>query len=267
MTKHIIMYSGGTGSWATAKLITEKYGKENVVLVFADTLIEDEDLYRFVNETAAKLDVELVHLKDGRDVWEVFKDDRFLGNSRLANCSKFLKQKPSREWLEANYKPDECIVYVGIDWSETHRLPAIEKGYLPYTAKAPLTEPPYLDKAQVLAMLEADGIKPPRLYAMGFAHNNCGGFCVRAGQAQFKKLLEHFPERFDYHAQKEQELREYLDKDVTILRYQEDKKKYLLPLVDLKKKVQSNCAIDEDDWGGCGCFIDDPDASKDDINE
>jgi hypothetical protein len=50
--KHIIFYSGGIGSWMTAKRVIDKEGKENAVLLFTDTLIEDEDLYRFLKETS-----------------------------------------------------------------------------------------------------------------------------------------------------------------------------------------------------------------------
>ena len=52
--KHIISYSGGLGSAITADFVCKQYGKENVILLFADTLIEDKDLYRF-NEDIIKL--------------------------------------------------------------------------------------------------------------------------------------------------------------------------------------------------------------------
>jgi PP-loop superfamily ATP-utilizing enzyme len=38
---HVVMYSGGVGSWMTAKRLIEERGKKGVVLLFADTLIED----------------------------------------------------------------------------------------------------------------------------------------------------------------------------------------------------------------------------------
>jgi hypothetical protein len=47
------------GSFAEAKSCVDKYGKENVLLLFSDTLMEDEDLYRFLMETVAFLDCEL----------------------------------------------------------------------------------------------------------------------------------------------------------------------------------------------------------------
>ena len=50
--QHVVMFSGGAGSWMTAKRVAEKHGTDNLILLFADTLIEDEDLYRFLDEAA-----------------------------------------------------------------------------------------------------------------------------------------------------------------------------------------------------------------------
>jgi hypothetical protein len=160
--KHVVMFSGGAGSWATAMRVKEEFGTDDLYLVFADTLIEDEDLYRFINDAHKQIGGKLIWLKDGRDVWQVFKDVNFLGNSRITHCSKLLKQKPSRDWLNANCTPEDTIVYVGIDWSELHRLPAIVEAYKPYVAKAPMTDKPLLDKNQILEWMEKEGIKPPK---------------------------------------------------------------------------------------------------------
>ena len=216
--KHIIMYSGGIGSWMTAKKVVDEHGPDHVTLLFTDVkghndnphLGEDEDTYRFIADTAWEFGAQLVTLTEGRSIWQVFKDDRFLGNSRLANCSKFLKQRPSRDWLQANCDPDNTIVYVGISWDEIHRLPAIERAYseIGFTAKAPLCDPPYLDKEEMLDACKAEGIDPPRAYRLGYPHNNCGGFCVRAGQSQFRLLLQRNRERFMFHEQQEQDLRD-----------------------------------------------------------
>ena len=105
--KHIIFYSGGIGSWMTAKRVIEKHGKENVILLFTDTLIEDEDLYRFIDETVAEMDVEYVRIEDGRTPWEVFKDVRWLGNSRLAQCSHILKQDTADKWIKERFKEEK----------------------------------------------------------------------------------------------------------------------------------------------------------------
>ena len=74
---HVIMYSGGKASWLAAHLVANKYSESDVKLLFTDTKTEDEDLYRFLYEGAEALDLPLVHLSEGRDIWEVFKDNKF----------------------------------------------------------------------------------------------------------------------------------------------------------------------------------------------
>lgn len=264
--KHVVMFSGGAGSWATAKRVAEQHGTDGLVLLFADVggshrsphAGEDEDTYRFIEEAAANVGGKLVILNQGEDIWEVFKRRRFLGNSRQANCSHELKQKPCRKWLEENCPdPERTAVYVGIDWTETHRLPAVVEAYKPYRAFAPMTEEPYLDKAGMIAWLEAEGIDPPRLYAKGFAHNNCGGGCVRAGQAQFELLMRTNPERFAFWESQEQELREHLEKDVSILTEVRKGEKVQLTLRSFRERLESQPSMfDGDDFGGCGCFVD-----------
>lgn len=85
--------------------------------------------YLHLRDEVSPLIPGLVWLNEGRDIFGVFSDDKFLGNSRLANCSKFLKQKPARDWLEANCGPDDTIIYVGIDVDEIARLPDVVAAY------------------------------------------------------------------------------------------------------------------------------------------
>jgi hypothetical protein len=257
--KHIVFYSGGIGSWATAKRVVERHGKENVILLFTDTLIEDQDLYRFIDETVQEMGAEYVRLEDGRTPWEVFKDVRYLGNSRLAQCSHLLKQKPADKWLKAHFKPDECVLYLGIDWTESHRTKAPVKNYAPYKVEFPMCEEPYVTKEEMLAELNKLGIETPRLYKLNFAHNNCGGGCVRAGQGHFANLLKQLPEVYKQWEENEQEMREFLDKDVSILRRTRKGVRYNLTLKQLREELEANETeqIDFEDIGGCGCFVND----------
>jgi hypothetical protein len=263
------MFSGGIGSWAAAKRVRERHPKDEVILLFSDVrgdnpdphVGEDEDTYRFITDAAANIGAPLVVVRDGRDIWQVFKDKRFLGNSRLASCSHELKQKPAREWLEANTDPEDTVVYVGIDWSESHRLPSIERNYLPWRASAPLTDAPYLSKETMIEWAQSEGLDPPRLYALGFVHNNCGGGCVRAGQAQFRHLLEVMPERFAVWEDREREMGEILDRPVSILKESVTGQSRPLPLSVLRERHESQPSlIDLLDVGGCGCFVDSDDS-------
>lgn len=49
--KHVVMYSGGIGSYFAAKRVVQKENPNEVILLFTDTLMEDEDLYRFISES------------------------------------------------------------------------------------------------------------------------------------------------------------------------------------------------------------------------
>jgi hypothetical protein len=262
--KHVVMFSGGIGSWAAAKLVAKKHGTADLILLFTDVkgnntsehVGEDEDTYRFIKEAAKNVGGTLIYLNKGKDIWEVFKESRFLGNSRLAKCSHELKQKPAREWIDENCLPDETVIYLGIDWTETHRLPSIVKNYLPFKAEAPLTQKPYYTKQQLIEMAESEGLKAPRLYALGFAHNNCGGGCVRAGQGQFKHLLDVMPERFAEWEKQEQIMQQHLNKGVTILSEVIDGVKKPLPLIELRRRAEEQPAmIDIYDIGGCACIV------------
>jgi hypothetical protein len=253
----VVMLSGGAGSWAAGRRYIDTHGLDGVTLLFTDVgdgssehLGEDPDTYRFLDDAAANLGVPLVRLGGDRNIYDVFHEKRWLGNARVAHCSWELKTKPAREWVDANCPPDTEIV-VGIDWTETHRIPKIAEAWLPYRAVAPLAERPYLAKPQVLGWLRKSGLVPPRMYALGFAHANCRG-CVKAGQAHWARLLEVFPATYAYHEAREQEMRDELG-DVAILRDRTDGDTRALTLRELRETRQDR-QIDLFDEGGCGCF-------------
>lgn len=255
MTTHVVMFSGGVGSWATGKLVAEEYGPENVLLLFADTKMEDEDTYRFLHEAAENIGSELKIIAEGRDPWEVFFDSRFLGNTRIDPCSRVLKREFIRKWLEDTYGSDECVVYLGIDWTEDHRFNRAKPYWEPYKIASPLIDK-LMGKDEVHDWADREGLKRQRLYEMGFPHANCGGFCIKAGQAHFANLLKQMPERYAYHEAKEQEIREFLDKDVSILRDRRGGPVKPMTLKMFRERVQEEglFGYDEHEWGGCGCF-------------
>ena len=176
-TRHVVMYSGGIGSWAAAKRVAAEHGTDRLTLLFADTQMEDADTYRFLRESAANVGGELVEIADGRDIWQVFKDARFLGNARIARCSHELKQAVASGWLEENCDPAATVCYVGIDWTEAHRFDRVRdlRAAEGWTYDAPLCDPPYLAKEQLHEWAESEGLAKQRLYQIGAAHANCGG--------------------------------------------------------------------------------------------
>lgn len=105
-----------------------------------------------------------------------------------------------------------------MNWDEEHRLTRSKKFWSPYEVGSLLLESPWIVQDDMLNLLKENGIEPPRLYGLGFPHNNCGGGCVKAGHAHFRHLLKTMPEVYAEWEKNEQEVRDHLDKDVTILR-------------------------------------------------
>ena len=304
----IQMFSGGLGSWAAAKRHVSQCGRPPALL-FTDTLIEDDDLYRFLVEAGADIlghPAErwsallpelrsipplremaqrkehlgrlmrsaqtalpgLVWIRDGRTPWEVFHDERFVGNTMVARCSHILKQRLARSWLSEHAPAGQVRLLLGIGWQERHRfegapargkVPATlgaRQHWLPWVCLAPLCAPPYLEGYEIRSQCERAGIAVPRLYDLGFAHNNCMGACVKAGHAQWRAVLKELPEAFAYAEQSEQALRAHLDRDVAVLRDRRGGKTRPLPLLEFRERMEDGVPCDRNDRGGCGCFTD-----------
>lgn len=184
--KHVVSYSGGLSSWYCGKWVAETYGRENTTLLFADTLIEDEDLYGFLAESAGDIGVPLTVVCDGRTPWEVFEDRRLIGNHRRDPCSEVLKRNLLDKWRRDNCTPEDSIHYIGLGWWEPTRVERLPARFAPWRVEMPLATRFDIDPQVLLEMARACGLPPPRLYELGFPHNNCGGFCVKAGQAKLR---------------------------------------------------------------------------------
>jgi len=257
VVEHVVLFSGGIGSWAAARRLVER--GITPTLLFTDTNMEDEDLYRFLDEAAADVGGNLVRVADGRTPWEVFHDVRFIANSRIDPCSRILKRELARAWVEENGNPETTTVYLGIDWTEEHRLQRARGYWSPFRVEGPMCEPPLMVKPEMIEWAASRGLTPPRLYEMGFPHNNCGGFCVKAGFATFALLLRTMPDRYEYHEQQEERMREYLGADVSILKDRRGGGVTPMTLKEFKRRlcVGNVKGLDMGDWGGCGCMIGD----------
>lgn len=254
--QHVVMFSGGIGSWAAAKRVAEEHGTDNLTLLFTDTLIEDEDTYRFLHEGAENVGGQLVEIADGRTPWEVFRDVRFLGNSRVDPCSLHLKRNLADRWLEEHHDPDNTTVYVGIDWSEIHRFERLASRKLPWVYEAPLCDPPLLTKDDMHEWAEREGLAKQRLYKLGMPHANCGGGCIKMGQGGFARLLRVDPCTYEEWERNEEMIREELERDVSILRDRSGGDTTPLTLRELRERIEGGKQVDMFDIGGCGCFVD-----------
>lgn len=304
--KAVAKISGGVGSYSAARRYVDQHGSDDLSLLFTDTLCEDQDAYRFLIAGAANLfGIALPHgflpaiadfpawedrpaykafvlglaartmmlmprfhwIMDGRDVWDIYEHERFLGNSKADPCSKVLKRELADKWLADHFDPANTEVIVGIDYEEVERfeggkrngvqMPGLrkrmaEKGW---TFIAPLCDRPFISWKMRQDRLRGEGLWLPRLNALGFAHNNCGGFCCKGGQGHWKKVFTEFPERYAYAEKREEEIREILG-DVSMLTDRRgDKVKKPLTLARLRERDLT--PEEASDLGACNCFLGD----------
>lgn len=157
----IASLSGGEGSWLAARTYIDRHAPERFEVLFTDTLIEDQDTYRFLIAGAANLfgialppgflpeiadfpaweDRPLYKayvmtlaarvrdlmpgfhwIADGRDPFDVYEHRRFLGNSQVDPCSLVLKRDLADRWLSDFCDPTDTTIIVGIDDTERARF-------------------------------------------------------------------------------------------------------------------------------------------------
>lgn len=249
------MLSGGTTSWAAAKRAAGRYGLDDLTLLFADVKGEDEDTYRFLEEGAANIGLPVTRAVEGRTVWEVFHAEGMIGNTRADVCSRILKRELMRRWLDEHCDPAETRVIIGMDSSEGDRIEGTIRAHLPWEVELPLTWKPDLWKPDAIAWAKREGLTPPLLTRLGYAHANCGGTCVKAGQGQWKRVLRDFPDRYARWEAEEERFRQEKGKDVAILRDRRGGVTKPLTLRAFRERLEANPqAALFDDGAVCSCM-------------
>lgn len=217
---HIIFSSGGTASLAVADWVKEQHPDDNIVMYFTDTLWEHPDCYRMLHEGSDKLQLPLLTHSLGINPIQLMFEKKMVYNSMIGDCSKILKMGVAEKFLKRRKVPPveywrnkeflrdpdfitDATLYFGIGFDEMHREGAIKKNWAPFPVVCPLIEN-NIWKEDVLKKYD---IEKPELYKIGFAHNNCHGRCVKAGQRHYKLLKEQMPDMFAKIMEQEHHLR------------------------------------------------------------
>lgn len=255
--KYICNDSGGLCSfWATYRTV-KKHGSENVVRLFADTLIEDPELYEFMDQATGILGVPITRITKGITPWALFRKEGLIGNNRFPICSTKLKRELLDDWRDQNCLELQSQIIVGFDWTEEHRVKALRETMWRWDVQAPMTGEPIWDKCRMIKEAEALGMKIPLLYRLGFPHNNCGGRCVRAGISHWVHLYRTLPDRFIEWEDEEWECAaDFRARGIepwSILRDRRGGTTKTLYLRDLRARIEAGEKFSRFDWGGCGC--------------
>ncbi len=253
---HVVQFSTGIGSAEVLRRVIEREGRENVVALTADTLQEDDDNWRFARAVIRLVGCRWVVLADGRTPMQVGRDEGIVPNNRLAVCSRILKRELLRTYIDEHFEPADTTIHLGFDWTEPHRLDNARPLWLPFTVECPLMEAPHRRKEELLDEWRGRGIEPPSLYLDGFAHANCGGGCVRSGQAQWELLLRKRPAVYAEWEREEELTRAATGKDIAILRDRRgDGPARPLSLRSFRETLQQQPSLfDHSDWGACNCM-------------
>lgn len=195
---HMVSLSGGLGSAIAAERAITKYGREQVALWFADTLVEDPSLYDFLHSLLARWGGKLYWFTDGRTPQQVWDDHKIIPNNLLASCSYALKVKAFRQFIKA--MPSLPTVFIGFKPGESRRqcntLASYAAAIPEVRVEYPLMWEP-IESRPLMAVCERElGIEPPLLYQLGYNYNNCGGCCCRSGVKSLVRTALFFPDRY-----------------------------------------------------------------------
>lgn len=249
--KSVVSLSGGLASFMCAEL--ERRAGNDFDMIFCDTKSEDADLYRFLDDQEKYFGKKIIRIVDGRDIWQAQYDAGFQANSQKDPCSRILKREPFKKYMRANYDPETTRLVIGIGADEKHRTEDFQRNHAPFPVVAPMTEL-NMSNDDIAAVCEENGFRAPELYDYDFPHNNCGGFCVKAGQKQAALLLKHKRETYLWHERKQEAVFELMGcKHPTIRKTVDGVMKYY-SLREFREFLEAGGAPELYDEGGCACF-------------
>ena len=259
MMNHIVSFSSGLSSALCCDRVIHRFHDEPIEIIFMDTTIEDDDNYRFLKDMQNLWNRPITILKDGRNPYQVATDKQIIPNTMKAPCTLTLKINLFRKYVQSKYTNSPVTLYIGYDYTETHRIPRTKSAYEKYgwIVDFPLLWKP-IEVRNYSEVCELDwGIEPPRMYKQGYTHANCSGICVKQGKGDWLRTLRIYPERYAQVEAWEQKMREHPKRlNNTIQRDQvgPNRKTQTLTLEQLRKRHESGeqfNLFNLDFHGGC----------------
>jgi len=181
-------FSCGAASAVATKLVSES------IPVYCETGAEHPDNVRFMADCETWFGRAVTRIKSDEyaDTWDVWEKRRYLAGINGAPCTVELKVSPRLGFQ----KPSDIHVFgYTADGPDIARAKRLRDNYPELTILTPLIDKG-LNKAACVAMVERAGIKPPPMYALGFANNNCIP-CVKATSPDYWSLVrKEFPAQF-----------------------------------------------------------------------
>jgi len=196
--RFVVSLSSGVPSAVAGDLMLKHFGKGQVEMLFADTLVEDADNYRFLNDLKQRWQVPITRLCEGRTPLQVSEDASIIPNQRIAPCTFKLKIKPIMDYVKALSVDYTVVMVLGMDHKDKlrGRLEAPIRNYKSININVfyPLLVYKVYESQDYCKLVM--NLQPPRMYTWGYKHANCGGACVKQGNRDWKRTLTYKPDLF-----------------------------------------------------------------------
>ena len=237
----VVWFSCGAASAVAGNLAIKKYG-DDVDLIYCDTGGEHESNIVFLHECEKWYGKEIKILKNPEyiDHFDVVRKKKFITNQYgFAYCTHELKMKMRSD---AGYC--DAINIFGYTYEEIKRAEKLIAHNIDMSCEFPLIDNA-VTKDDCLGIIWQQGIKMPRMYELGYSHNNCVG-CVKGGIGYWNRIRKDFPDVFKKMSELEREI------SVTILKYRSGEKEGERMYLDeldpkagiMQKDPQISCGID-----------------------
>ncbi len=255
---HIVSFSTGAASAVCLFRVIDRYGLQNTRAVFADVRNEDPDNYRFFDDCQRVAGLTIDRLTDGRTIWDVFLQHATLTTpGRGCRATWALKQEPLEKYRAALNALGPTTLHIGFTLDEDDRISRLRDKLKNQPLDFPCTWPQPLWRCDLMDFLHERGITPPRLYASGYTHANCGGACILAGIRQWSGVLQDNPTLYATNEEREQAFLALLAsrkrEPHTILRTRNGNASINYSLKQLREDIESGRRPPDDSWRETSC--------------
>lgn len=188
MSRVIGWYSCGITSLVACKLGLLEYPELQPTRIVLGGEHPDNERFHADSEKFLGREIKKLYPPTYKDHFEVAEKTRYINGPAGARCTKELKRL-TRELFSKS-----CDIHVfGFDYDEVDRANEYEERY-GLKMYLPLIDAK-LRKSECKAIVEKAGIRIPRMYELGYDHNNCIG-CWKGGMGYWNKIRVDFPDVF-----------------------------------------------------------------------
>jgi hypothetical protein len=190
----VCAFSGGIASAVMSHIVNKEH-PGRTVLQYHSTATEPKDNDRIRREASSFISLPIIDDSDGRDIWQVFADEGFLGNQRTAPCSRILKQERGNRWIKQNTTGGiKCLGYTIEEQARAQRAEyrALQDGY---KVDFPLIRKQMRKSDCWRIVTKCWGLKPPEMYKWA-EHANCVP-CIKGGLAYWGMVYLHAKHAWD----------------------------------------------------------------------